>query len=195
MAVLDSPLNKSGRVKVYIHTEKNVLVEVNSKCRIPRTFKRFSGLMGKCACACSLSMCLCEYLMHSLANKYDLTYSIRSFDHWLIACIVQCSCCIAWRSGRRTARRCFWRWSRVPSPDICRPMHAASGCPTRGKCTTHSTSSPPRYPMTSPLWSVSRSSSTTTWIMWMCCSVWSDGCGEHWPGGTPVCKYACICAY
>ncbi len=47
MAVLDSPLNKSGRVKVYIQTEKNVLVEVNSKCRIPRTFKRFSGLVGK----------------------------------------------------------------------------------------------------------------------------------------------------
>ena len=81
MAVLDSPLNKSGRVKVYIHTEKNVLVEVNSKCRIPRTFKRFSGLMGKCACACNLSMCLCEYLMHSSAYMYDLTYSIRSFDH------------------------------------------------------------------------------------------------------------------
>lgn len=45
MAVLDSPLNKAGRVKVYIRSEKNVLIEVNSKCRIPRTFKRFSGLM------------------------------------------------------------------------------------------------------------------------------------------------------
>ncbi len=46
MAVLDSPLNKAGKVKVYIRTAKNVLIEVNSKCRIPRTFKRFSGLMG-----------------------------------------------------------------------------------------------------------------------------------------------------
>jgi rRNA small subunit pseudouridine methyltransferase Nep1 len=45
MAVLDSPLNKSGHVQVYFHTEKNVLVEVNPTCRIPRTFKRFSGLM------------------------------------------------------------------------------------------------------------------------------------------------------
>lgn len=45
MAVLDSPLNKAGKVKVYIHTEKNVLIEVNPKTRIPRTFKRFSGLM------------------------------------------------------------------------------------------------------------------------------------------------------
>ena len=46
MAVLDSPLNKAGKVdKIYIHTQKNVLIEVNTKCRIPRTFKRFSGLM------------------------------------------------------------------------------------------------------------------------------------------------------
>lgn len=45
MAVLDSPLNKAGRVKVLVHTEKNVLIEINPKTRIPRTFKRFSGLM------------------------------------------------------------------------------------------------------------------------------------------------------
>jgi rRNA small subunit pseudouridine methyltransferase Nep1 len=45
MAVLDSPLNKAGFVKVYVHTDKNVLIEVNPKTRIPRTYKRFSGLM------------------------------------------------------------------------------------------------------------------------------------------------------
>ena len=45
MAALDSPLNKAGLVKVYVHTEKNVLIEINPKTRIPRTFKRFSGLM------------------------------------------------------------------------------------------------------------------------------------------------------
>jgi rRNA small subunit pseudouridine methyltransferase Nep1 len=31
---------------VYIHTAKGVLIEVNPHVRIPRTFKRFSGLMG-----------------------------------------------------------------------------------------------------------------------------------------------------
>ena len=46
MAVLDSPLNKAGKVKVYMHTGKNVLIEINPKTRIPRTFKRFAGLMG-----------------------------------------------------------------------------------------------------------------------------------------------------
>jgi rRNA pseudouridine-1189 N-methylase Emg1 (Nep1/Mra1 family) len=45
MAVLDSPLNKAGKIKLYMHTEKNVLVEINAKTRLPRTFKRFSGLM------------------------------------------------------------------------------------------------------------------------------------------------------
>lgn len=44
--MLDSPLNKANRVKVYVHTERNVLIEVNPKTRIPRTFKRFAGLMG-----------------------------------------------------------------------------------------------------------------------------------------------------
>eukprot|EP00300_Choanocystis_sp_HF-7_P012315 c1783_g1_i2.p1 GENE.c1783_g1_i2~~c1783_g1_i2.p1 ORF type:complete len:251 (-),score=53.70 c1783_g1_i2:136-810(-) len=45
MQLLDSPLNKSGHMQVYIHTSKGVLIEVNPQIRIPRTFKRFCGLM------------------------------------------------------------------------------------------------------------------------------------------------------
>ncbi|KAI0043170.1 Nep1-domain-containing protein [Auriscalpium vulgare] len=45
LTLLDSPLNKAGLLQVYIHTAKNVLIEVNPHVRIPRTFKRFSGLM------------------------------------------------------------------------------------------------------------------------------------------------------
>jgi hypothetical protein len=75
--LMDSPLNKAGRLHVFIQTEKvssffyaffsffsprfahvhslllflslskkNVLIEVSPHIRIPRTFKRFSGLMG-----------------------------------------------------------------------------------------------------------------------------------------------------
>ena len=47
MMLLDSPLNKAGMLQIYIHTTKNVLIEVNPHIRIPRTFKRFSGLMGE----------------------------------------------------------------------------------------------------------------------------------------------------
>ncbi|KAG4300743.1 hypothetical protein PCANB_002817 [Pneumocystis canis] len=45
LTLLDSPLNKAGLLEIYVHTSKNVLIEVNPKIRIPRTFKRFSGLM------------------------------------------------------------------------------------------------------------------------------------------------------
>jgi rRNA small subunit pseudouridine methyltransferase Nep1 len=48
LTLLDSPLNKAGLLQVYIHTAKGVLIEVNPHVRIPRTFKRFSGLMGRC---------------------------------------------------------------------------------------------------------------------------------------------------
>ncbi|XP_020202869.1 ribosomal RNA small subunit methyltransferase NEP1 [Cajanus cajan] len=46
LSILDSPLNKSGRLRtVYIKTEKGVLIEVKPFVRIPRTFKRFAGVM------------------------------------------------------------------------------------------------------------------------------------------------------
>ena len=48
LAVLDSPLNKAGYIRaVYVRTKKNVLFEVDPSVRIPRTFKRFSGLMSQ----------------------------------------------------------------------------------------------------------------------------------------------------
>ncbi|XP_033226975.1 ribosomal RNA small subunit methyltransferase NEP1 isoform X2 [Belonocnema kinseyi] len=45
LMLMDSPLNRAGLLQVYIKTEKNVLIEVNPQTRIPRTFKRFAGLM------------------------------------------------------------------------------------------------------------------------------------------------------
>ncbi|ORX56348.1 Nep1-domain-containing protein [Hesseltinella vesiculosa] len=45
LALLDSPLNKSGHLEVYIHTTQGVVIRINPECRIPRTIKRFSGLM------------------------------------------------------------------------------------------------------------------------------------------------------
>uniref|UniRef100_A0A671KEF0 18S rRNA (pseudouridine(1248)-N1)-methyltransferase n=1 Tax=Sinocyclocheilus anshuiensis TaxID=1608454 RepID=A0A671KEF0_9TELE len=45
LMLLDSPLNRAGLLQVYLHTEKNVLIEINPQTRIPRTFARFCGLM------------------------------------------------------------------------------------------------------------------------------------------------------
>lgn len=56
--ILDSPLNKSGRVQaVYVRTEKGVLFEVKPHVRIPRTFKRFAGIMCKFSCSVFLHLC------------------------------------------------------------------------------------------------------------------------------------------
>lgn len=41
---MDSPLNKAGLLQVFIRTKNNILIEVNPKCRIPRTYNRFEGL-------------------------------------------------------------------------------------------------------------------------------------------------------
>lgn len=45
LSLMDSPLNKAGKLQIYIRTQKNVLIEINPQTRIPRTFNRFSGLM------------------------------------------------------------------------------------------------------------------------------------------------------
>lgn len=53
LMLFDSPLNRAGLLQVYIHTENNVLIEINPQTRIPRTFKRFAGLMGLFLFSCT----------------------------------------------------------------------------------------------------------------------------------------------
>ncbi|XP_065855152.1 uncharacterized protein [Euphorbia lathyris] len=46
LSILDSPINKAGRLRaVYVKTDKGVLFEVRPHVRIPRTYKRFAGIM------------------------------------------------------------------------------------------------------------------------------------------------------
>ncbi|KAG6513276.1 ribosomal RNA small subunit methyltransferase nep-1-like isoform X1 [Zingiber officinale] len=48
LAIFDSPLAKAGRLQaIYVKTEKGVLFEIKPHVRIPRTFKRFCGLMSQ----------------------------------------------------------------------------------------------------------------------------------------------------
>ncbi|TBT96491.1 EMG1/NEP1 methyltransferase [Hamiltosporidium magnivora] len=47
LSLLDSPLNKAGKLKIYIKTVQNVLIDVNSEIRIPRSLNRFNGLMDE----------------------------------------------------------------------------------------------------------------------------------------------------
>jgi len=46
LTILDSPLNKAGKIaKIIIHTKKNLLIELKPCVKLPRTFQRFCGLM------------------------------------------------------------------------------------------------------------------------------------------------------
>ncbi|EKM53818.1 uncharacterized protein PHACADRAFT_148630 [Phanerochaete carnosa HHB-10118-sp] len=45
LTLLDSPLNKAGLLKVFIHTTQDLLIAVHPDVRIPRTYRRYSGLM------------------------------------------------------------------------------------------------------------------------------------------------------
>jgi len=44
---LGSPLNKSGNLKLYIHTYHNKIYEINPVIKLTRNYNRFKGLMGK----------------------------------------------------------------------------------------------------------------------------------------------------
>ncbi|MET1128136.1 MAG: 16S rRNA methyltransferase [Thermoproteota archaeon] len=45
LAALDSPLNREGMLKVYVHTINDYVIWINPKTRIPRNYNRFVGLM------------------------------------------------------------------------------------------------------------------------------------------------------
>ena len=47
MALLDSPLNKQKLLQVFLRTQKGHTIEVSPEIRLPRTFKRFSGLFAQ----------------------------------------------------------------------------------------------------------------------------------------------------
>jgi hypothetical protein len=87
LTLLDSPLNKAGLLQVYIHTAKGTLIEVNPHVRIPRTFKRFSGLMG-------LSM---GFFLRPLADPFWI---------WQFNCCTSCpfEASMALRSFSRSSR-------------------------------------------------------------------------------------------
>lgn len=43
--ILESPANRKGLVRVYIHTINDIVVFVNPKIRLPKNYNRFVGLM------------------------------------------------------------------------------------------------------------------------------------------------------
>jgi len=47
LTLMDSPLNKAGKLQVYITTASNQVIKVHPSTRIPRTYKRFAALFAQ----------------------------------------------------------------------------------------------------------------------------------------------------
>lgn len=45
LTALDSPINKAGKLRVYVHTVNDLIIEVNPEVRLPRSYERFEGLI------------------------------------------------------------------------------------------------------------------------------------------------------
>ncbi|EZG43863.1 putative ribosome biogenesis protein NEP1 [Gregarina niphandrodes] len=45
-ALLESPINRSGGLLLYIHTQNGLMIEVNPQLRCPRTYTEFESLFG-----------------------------------------------------------------------------------------------------------------------------------------------------
>lgn len=82
--LMDSPLNRAGLLQVYVHTEKNALIEINPQTRIPRTFTRFCGLMGKLPLFNSFSV----KFIHSKSNFYIHTHCLNYYLVLIMSFIV-----------------------------------------------------------------------------------------------------------
>ena len=47
LSLMDSPLNKAGKLEVFITTTTNQVIKINSATKIPRTYKRFAPLIAQ----------------------------------------------------------------------------------------------------------------------------------------------------
>lgn len=78
LSLLDSPLNKAGKLAIYIRTLKGVLIEVNPMTRIPRTYTRFAGLMVQLLHKLSVkSEGSSERLLHVIKNPLEDHLPVR----------------------------------------------------------------------------------------------------------------------
>ncbi|KAM0678153.1 18S rRNA pseudouridine methyltransferase [Binucleata daphniae] len=78
LTILDSPLNKAGKVKLYIHTENNILIEVNPAIRMPRTINRFNGLMEQLFTKLKIRSENGEILLRVLKNPITLHLAVNT---------------------------------------------------------------------------------------------------------------------
>lgn len=72
LTLLDSPLNKTGKLRIYVHTTNNVLIEVNPAARLPRTSNRFNGLMSQLLANLKIKSTTGETLLRIIRNPVSI---------------------------------------------------------------------------------------------------------------------------
>ena len=72
LSLMDSPLNKAGKLQVLIRTDGGVLIEISPHMRIPRTYKRFAGLFSQLLSKLKIKAQGSQnVLMKVIKNKFD----------------------------------------------------------------------------------------------------------------------------
>ncbi|CAA6661300.1 unnamed protein product [Spirodela intermedia] len=80
LAILDSPLNKAGRLQaLYVKSDDGELIDVKPHVRLPRTFKRFCGLMYQLKCKKNI---------HATGNREKLFRMIKNPSLSIYPCSV-----------------------------------------------------------------------------------------------------------
>lgn len=84
LTLLDSPLNKAGKLKIFIHTTENILIEVNPAIRVPRTPSRFNGLISQLLMKHKIKALSGEILLKVIKNP--LSMHVKPNLIWVMLC-------------------------------------------------------------------------------------------------------------
>lgn len=84
LAIFDSRIAKAGRLKVvYVKTEKGLLIEIKPYVRLPRTQKRFYGVMCKWICLFLIFPTICLVVEFSVLLE-SLSLTVFSFIYFAV---------------------------------------------------------------------------------------------------------------
>ncbi len=85
LGLLSSPLNKTGMLRVYVHTRNDEVIFINPKVRLPRNYNRFIGLFEKLFVEREIrtkeGICLLKLIE---MNIYDLVKKIKAEKYILM---------------------------------------------------------------------------------------------------------------
>ena len=77
---LGSPVNKSGNLKLYVHTLNNLIYEISPEIKITRNYNRFKGLMAKLLIEDEIKTETLLLFSRIKRNLNELLKSIKSED-------------------------------------------------------------------------------------------------------------------